>query len=131
MNYRISSKTITMRFCTGQERRHYIFKDTKYGIYTYEQNKFVSNSTRFIVADWHGLPNKVDAAVFIDALDAGYIFTGNQYWRVNMTSKRVDQGYPKLILDFLRGHEQGNKIFITLLNPDLTYCKLSPIFKYG
>ena len=58
----------------------YIFKDTKYGIYTYEQNKFVSNSTRFIVTDWHGLPNKVDAAVFIDALDAGYIFTGNQYY---------------------------------------------------
>ena len=85
----------------------YIFKGKKYGSYSYYADKFLSNSTRLIATDWHGLPSKVDAAVFIEALNAGYIFRKEQYWRVDVANKRTDKGYPKPILDFLNRHEQG------------------------
>ena len=50
----------------------YIFKGSEYGIYS--KHKFLTNSTRLIATDWHGLPSKVDVAVFIKKLNAGYIF---------------------------------------------------------
>ena len=68
---------------------------------------FVMNSTGYISNDWHGLPSKLDAAVFIDNLNKAFIFRGDQYWRVNLTERTTDYGYPKLIHDFLNGVEQG------------------------
>ena len=107
-------KNIDATLYFQKEKILYIFKQTKYGLYRYDDDKFVNNSMRNISTDWHGLPSRVDAAVFVEALDMGYIFRGNQYWRVNVSSKMADNGYPKSISSLLRGREQSESNYSIL-----------------
>jgi hypothetical protein len=80
----------------------YLFKGNQYWRWDVSKDTLDDGYPKPISAGWKGLPNDLDAAIFGGFSDSNrnqklYFFKGNQYWRWDIISDTLDEGYPKPI----------------------------------
>ncbi|UWR22820.1 hemopexin repeat-containing protein [Sulfitobacter sp. S190] len=75
----------------------YFFKGSHYVRYDWDKNQIDAGYPKSIASAWSGLTGPFDAVLGGTGDRAGkvYFFSGDEYWRYDTTTERVDAGYPK------------------------------------
>ncbi|GAC20450.1 hemopexin repeat-containing protein [Paraglaciecola arctica] len=84
---------------SSRNNKLYFFKGAYYYRWDIEKDVLDAGYPKLISANWPGLPNGLDMAVYAgvstqDRDNKLYFFKGNRYWRWNVEAGRVDANYP-------------------------------------
>ena len=87
---------------SSRNNKLYFFKDSRYWRWNVQADSLDPGYPKRISQGWPGLPNDIDAAVYAGDSNSTrnnklYFFKNNLYWRWDIESDRIDQGYPKTI----------------------------------
>ena len=87
---------------SSRDNKMYLFDGTKYVRWSSASDTMDSGYPKQIHGPWPGVPNDLDAAIYAGYSSGSfnnklYFFKGDQYWRWNIETDKMSDGYPKLI----------------------------------
>ena len=87
---------------SSRDNKMYLFDGKKYVRWSSASHTMDSGYPKQIHGPWPGVPGDLDAAIYAGYSSGSfnnklYFFKGNQYWRWNIETDAMSDGYPKLI----------------------------------